>query len=594
MKRLQRAPRAGTSPPSEIADLAAFLRSLEASGRFHRDNAVGRVFHPGAVSYREAVAEDSVHIVVEDGRVTAHVDRYSPVRFTKDGVARYAFFRITVHNVAGTVKDVISLPRGIHSGERCPTAGETLEVDAGMIQGLMTGRAEGAQAADEALERLRQMLLPRADEGVRRVSFNLIDEFIDLLDTPAEPWSVQLEVRVAGSFDEGRLRAALDEALRRHPMARARRARSAWNRSYWDTSPELDVDPLTVDPATDDATLASVREQLYSTPVPLSQSPPLRARLVRHREGDLLMLTLHHAAMDGIGGLRLLHSVARAYTGADDPLPEVDFLASRDLMGRHAPADLSMRVRRYLALVERLRELLAPPARLARRQGREGPGYGFHQVRLSTEETQGLAEADHAGSVNDLLVAALHLAVAAWNARHQRPCRRITVLVPSNLRPADHRDEMVGNFSLPARISTTPRRRRSGAAVLAAVTTQTARKKYSGMGTALLELLSWSWLVPLRFKGAAIRVFDQRFTDTAILSNLGRIKDPPSFGDDVGETIECWFSAPARMPLGLSVGAITVADRLHLVFRYRHPQFGPESARRFAECFLTQLRGLAR
>lgn len=101
VKRPQRAPRAGTSPPSEIADLAAFLRSLEASGRFNRDNAVGRVFHPGAVSYRETVAEDSVHIVVEDGRVTAHVDRYSPVRFTKDGVARYAFFRITVHNVAG-------------------------------------------------------------------------------------------------------------------------------------------------------------------------------------------------------------------------------------------------------------------------------------------------------------------------------------------------------------------------------------------------------------------------------------------------------------------------------------------------------------
>lgn len=529
---------------------------------------------------------------MDSGRILAHVDRYSPVRFTTDGRARYSFWRIAVHNVAGMATDVLSLPRRQHSAHRCPTAGDNVEVDADLLAEFLDGGPEDWDTAGVALDRLHRELLPGADGKLRRVSFNLVDEVIQLLDTPAEPWSIQLEIRVAGHLDERRLRAALDAALRRHPIARARKAAShrAWNRNYWETSGDLDVDPLQVDRDADEAGLASIREQLFGLSVPLSQSPPLRVRLVRQRQGDTLMVNLHHAATDGIGGLRLLRSIARAYTGDSDPLPETNFLAARDLMGRHAAADALTRARRYLALVERLRELIAPPARLAAHQGREDPGYGFHHVRLGVEETQDLAGFDHAGSLNDLLVAALHLAIASWNEQRRAPGRRITVLVPSNLRPADQADEMVGNFSLPARISTTPRRRTSAAVTLAAVTAQTSRKQRSGMGTSLLELLSWSWLLPLWVKRALVNAFDQRFTDTAVLSNLGRMEDPPSFGDDGGAATAVWFSAPARMPLGLSVGAVTVSGRLHLSFRYRHPQFGPEAARRFAECYLTQLR----
>lgn len=531
-----------------------------------------------------------MHIVWDSGRILAHVDRYSPVRFTKDGVARYAFWRVTVHNVAGAATDLLSLPRRQHSGERCPTAGESVEVDAALLGEFVRGR-DGSDAADVAVDRLRGKLLPSDGDG-EHLSFNLVDEVVHLLDTPAEPWSVQLEVRVAGTLDERRLRAALDEALRRHPLARARRAasRRAWNRNYWEAPPKVDVDPLQVSQHLDDEALQRARDRLYSTPMSLAESPPLRVHLVHQREGDVLMLALHHAATDGVGGLRFLRSVARAYTGDADPLPKVDLLAARDLMGCHAPADVPMRVGRYVALAERLRELFAPPARLACHQGRDRPGYGFHHVQLSVDQTRGLADVAHAGGLDDVLVAGLHLAVAAWNARRRRSCRRITVLVPSNLRPEDRREELVGNFSLPARVSTTPRHRASPAATLAAVAAQTSRKKRSGMGTSLLELLSWSWLLPLSVKRKAINLLDQRLADTVMLSDLGFVDDPPSFGDDVGETVESWFSTPSKMPVGLSVGSVTVQGRLHLVFRYRHPQFGPHAVRRFAECYLDQLR----
>lgn len=577
-------------------DPARFLRDLEASGRFHRDNAVGRIFHPGAVSLRERVAEDSIHIVMDRGRIKAHVDRYSPVRFTRDGAASYAFWRSAVHNVAGAVTDLRNLPRAQHSADRCPTAGESIEVDADMLAEFMDGSRGGIDTATVAIDRLCQRLLPDADDRDQRASFNLVDEIVQLLDTREEPWSVQLEVRVAGRMDENRLRQALTQAVQRHPLARARAApsRRAWNRNYWETPHDLDLDPLAVSDGADDATVAAMRARLHSNPVPLSQSPPLRALLVRRADGDILMLTINHTAMDGVGAMRVLRSIARAYAGDPDPLPEVDLRAARDLMGSHAAAGVSIRARRYFALLERLRELLAPPARLARHGGHARPGYGFHHVRLTTEETQDLSTLEHAGTVNDLLVAALHLATAAWNARHRVPCRRITVLVPANLRPAGHRGELVGNFTLPARVSTTPRQRTVPAATLAAVTAQTSRKKHSGLGTSLLELLSWSWLMPLWLKRAVISTFDQRFTDTAALSNLGRIDDPPSFGADVGSIVEAWFSAPARMPLGLSIGAVTLGGRLHLVFRYRHPQFGHDAARDFAESYRSQLRRMAR
>ncbi|MBW3546607.1 MAG: hypothetical protein KY452_00520 [Actinobacteria bacterium] len=56
----------------------------------------------------------------------------------------------------------------------------------------------------------------------RLVPFSVADEAIYLLDSEAEPWSIQLEVCVAGTLDEVRLRQAVTQALARHPMARTR------------------------------------------------------------------------------------------------------------------------------------------------------------------------------------------------------------------------------------------------------------------------------------------------------------------------------------------------------------------------------------
>jgi NRPS condensation-like uncharacterized protein len=236
-------------------------------------------------------------------------------------------------------------------------------------------------------------------------------------------------------------------------------------------------------------------------------------------------------------------------------------------------------------LADKLRDQLQPPARLAVDGGAEKPGYGFHHVSLSPEKTKALAGVE-GGTVNDVLLSALHLAIAAWNDEHAVPSNRIGVLVPVNLRPKEWWQEMPGNFSLNVRVATNPAERESPEGVLQAMADQSNRIKKGGTGAALIEVLGGLRSLPLWAKQSAAPVLafsGSRLVDTALLSNLGELDDPPSFGPDAGDTTEMWFSAPARMPLGLSMGTVTLGGRMHVTYRYRHPQFDRDAARRFAE-----------
>lgn len=426
-----------------------------------------------------------------------------------------------------------------------------------------------------------------AADQPRAVPFNVVDEVVHLLDSDAEPWSIQVEVRTEGSLDEARLRAALGEALHRHPMARARKepAGGRGERRYrWAITPEPDLDPLRVVECADDEALGATRADLQSRPVPLAESPPLRLRLARHPGGDVLMVNANHAAMDGFGTLRLVRSVARAYAGEPDPVPDLDPLEARNVTMLVGTGDRRVRRRRRAMLADKVRDMAVPPARLAADGGRDAPGYGLHHLRLGADQTRRLVEGERPGTVNDLLVAALHLAVAGWNEDHGRRAGRISVMVPVNMRPAEWAQEVVGNLLLPVRISTTRADRATPLDALEAVAAQSRRVKEHGGAGALIEVLGRSPSFPLRAKEAAspaLRLLTRRLSDTVMLTNLGSIDDPPSFGAGRG-TSELWFSGPARMPLGLSIGVVTAAGRLHAVLRHRHPQLGPDAARRLA------------
>jgi NRPS condensation-like uncharacterized protein len=155
----------------------------------------------------------------------------------------------------------------------------------------------------------------------------------------------------------------------------------------------------------------------------------------------------------------------------------------------------------------------------------------------------------------------------------------------------------VGNFSVTARVSTSRRHRAGPASALEAVTTQTTRNKRSRTGVALLEALDRTGLLPLWAKQSQVVIqplTGNRLVDTAMLANLGRLDEPPSFGPAAGETGDVWFSVPARVPQCLCIGAVTVSGELHLVIRYPHRLFSPDAASRFGDCLVAQILTVGR
>ena len=523
---------AAAMPEDDEADLdpVALFRRLERSGTFHRDKRVGRVYHPGALSLRENVASNSLHVSIDGNRVSAHVDRVSPLGQRPERAPRYSLGRIALHNASGIAADLGRVLRGRQGDHRC-------ELDCEWVP---------APDARRGPERHRPLLEP-----------------------DRSPWGVHLETRVAGRLDADRLRGALLEVTRGE-------------------------DRLRVVDCPDDAAPEQARVELQAVAVPLADVPPLRARLARHPAGDVFMLNVNHATADGPGAMTVLRAVAQAYAG-DAPCPDpVDFLATRDLPVRPVAARRHSLARRYLVGLEKVRDALARPTRLMPDHAGRGLGHGFQLLTVDADDPASLATVRNPDTDNDILLAALHLAVSVWNAEHGRPDGRFAVLVPVDLRGSPWRDRVVGNFSVTARVSTKPADRSSPAAALRAVSAQTARNIRSRTGTALIEALDRNGLLALWARQSVVvlqPLTANHLLDSAVLSYVGRV-DPPSFGD-AGAAREVWLSTPARMPLGLSVGAVVVAGRLHLTIRYPHRLFAPEAARRFAQCYLSQIRLVA-
>jgi NRPS condensation-like uncharacterized protein len=318
--------------------------------------------------------------------------------------------------------------------------------------------------------------------------------------------------------------------------------------------------------------------------------------LARHPAGDVLMLNLNHAAADGVGALRVLRSVASAYDGHAEPGATLDFLATRELPVRPASAPRTGLAQARKKAVERLRDMLARPGQLAADEPDDRPGYGFHVIALTADQTREVAGAEPPATSRNVLMAALHLAVGEWNRRHDMPGRRIGVLVPANLRHPQWREDAIGNFSVSARVSTRRRERAGAAAALKAVSAQIARNQRARTGIALIAALERAGLLALWAKQSLVvlqPLTGNHLVDTATLCNLGPMDEAPSFGPDAGETLELWFSMPARSPGSLCIGPVTVGGRLHLTFRYPHRLFGPDAARRFAEVYVEQLRLVA-
>ena len=426
-----------------------------------------------------------------------------------------------------------------------------------------------------------------------QIPFNILDEGFTHGDDPTQPPTVQIEARVAGCFDDERLRQAMGVALGRHPMARARL--EPWTDETvtyeWLIDDVPQVDPMGVVAAVSDVDVYRIRSELQSHPVSIFESPPLRARLVHREGGDSLMLAIHHAASDGMGALRLLQSVLRAYANVDDPQPPSDPLEVHQLPVPELELSTTQLWHAARMEFERFTRMGSFPERLSPDGATARAGYGIQSIQLPLVPiTRAPLRTELGASVNDLLIAAATLACARWIEAHGAEPDRVTVTMPINARPAEWRNEFVGNFVTADVVSTSHEERATARDCLASVAGWTDKVKRVGPGPALAALAAIP-AGPVSGRRAFAQWASQagaQFADTTVLSNLGRVNNE-WLGTDQLEIMELWFSPPTTLPTGLSIGAIATTDRLFLSLRHSWRLWSSEATARFADALVTAL-----
>jgi NRPS condensation-like uncharacterized protein len=419
---------------------------------------------------------------------------------------------------------------------------------------------------------------------------NVLDELYLNLDREQEPWSVHLEIRVEGHIDATRLTDAVGKAALLHPIARSRlaRVRATDVRYRWEIVEELASIDLEQIDCRRPADLARGRERLLSRAPDLDSPGPFSLLLAHDPAGDVLVMNLHHAAGDGLSALRLMGSIARAYSHKSEPSSPVDALEVRDVSALVGSGSLKERITRGRAAVEYLTRGVSTPTRVTPHGDSDRPGYGFELLSIGAEELEQI-EALRAGgaTINDVLLGALAVTVRRWNDAHDAHTGAVYVMMPINLRPPEWRFEVVGNFASYVSVRISSEDQETLPAAIQAAAASTRRIKDDGIAGLVVDLFALPSALPTAIKQRMQQLLPLTgnvLVDTAALSNLGRLPPAPRFGD-AGAVQAVWFSPPARMPLGASLGAATLGGTLFLTLRYRHALFDATAARDFLATF---------
>ncbi|HSS10272.1 MAG TPA: hypothetical protein VLL25_10320 [Acidimicrobiales bacterium] len=395
------------------------------------------------------------------------------------------------------------------------------------------------------------------------------------------PMNIHLEARLTHRLDRDRLKAAVATAMGHHPLAGSRQAPGGLLQRvrYWEHPDRPDIQPVI-----DDSRIDS----LLSTPIPLHTAPLMRILLERGDGDDTVVLCAHHGAFDALGGIVVLRTIAAAYVGA--PLPSAD----DDLDDRRV-ATPAGGVRPSAGL----RRALWPP-RSVRIRGRSGTGaavgYGITQRRVNSITLAGLRSAAKAPTtVNDVLVAALHLTVDRWNGRHGAVSGPVSIVVPMSRRGPGP-STVVANRTGQMTVWSEAGQRSDPAELLAGVTAQTSEAKRNGARgdpSAILGAASWLPAAVRRAVPPAVCLLTgDRALATTRLSNLG-VQDDAELQHDDFHVDTLWFSPPCRPPQGLVLGTVTFGGTLQVTARWCRSTFDAAAAAAFTGDFVEELERLA-
>ncbi|BCK71445.1 hypothetical protein Srufu_053980 [Streptomyces libani subsp. rufus] len=443
-------------------------------------------------------------------------------------------------------------------------------------------------------------------------------------------------MHLPGRADPVRLRTAFHQALARHPRILMRQAPARWwHRRYrWQLTATPDVDPVGFPPPGPGA-LARARQRALDHCPPLDASPPVRLEVIEGAAGGtVLLLTLHHTALDGPACLRVLATAAELYGGADNsPAPApVRAPGPRPEPPAAPPPAPGPRLARPARIAPDTDPPSAPtpaptpapgsgprPGRPRHPGNGNGNGNGMLLTDLPIPTRPPRTPAQPAPyTVNDQLLVATWLMVARWNRLHApaRPhgaaapaAAPIVVTMPVDDRPRDA-GMPIGNGTRLVSVGFGPEERRDAGPLTAdppdpdavarllrrtAARTRALKAATPGPQLGLYATMLTAPVLPVGLRGAVTRTLRRAaapWTSTTLLSNIGRIAYPLDFGD-AGRPAAVWFSAPARMPRGLTVTTVSVAGRIQLALRWSPALLDDAAGARLGDLFRSSLAATA-
>jgi NRPS condensation-like uncharacterized protein len=446
---------------------------------------------------------------------------------------------------------------------------------------------------------------PREERGApaRTLDLTPLEDAIVHSERSGSPITIELQVDLAGHLDESALRQAIHQAQRTHPLALARRQRvAALDRvQRWELVDANDVEPVTFRPFADAIELEAGRDHLLSEPIPLEAAPLFRVLHARLPDHDSVIFSVHHGAFDGLGCLAFLRTVAASYAGLPFDQQEADRTARFELVRRADGGPVAAGERRdgLRSYVEPVRAFTRAPrtARIQPSWTRAVVGYGITHRGVSLPAGRSMLDSRYhpRATANDVLVAALHLAIAEWNLDHGVVDDEIGVTVPVSGRRPTERAQVVANLTRQGATLTTRRDRSDVRRLLETISAQTTRLKRQGGNEPAAVLGAVSFVpAPVRRRLPALvsTMTRDRFVDTSRLSNLGRY-DTLELSGRGFQVDRLWFSPPVRMPQGLTVGAVSLGESLYLSFRWCRALFDHPAAGRFADLYLDALGRLS-
>jgi NRPS condensation-like uncharacterized protein len=433
----------------------------------------------------------------------------------------------------------------------------------------------------------------------------VFEEYMVADDRAAYPMSGFIRLRFAGRFDRAALEQAQREAFGRHPLLAAKIERSRRGRYAWVMPPDWPV-------------------PICWVPRPVGDAYPPRGRIDLEKESGVqlvvaeddaksdLIMHLHHASCDGLGGFQFFEDLLMAYaeaTGAPltRPIPPaipVERLLERGTFGLTWWKFLRMLPKQLVGLQGVSQFLKREPISLAPvlprpTDGTLPDGYPASAIRwLEDDDLARLkAKASQLGvTSNDVLVRDLFLTMEAWRLRHfpKHGPGWLRLSIPMNLRGMSGLSFPAANVVSMVFLDRRPPMFDDPEQLLHSVHDEMQLIKRMQLGLTFIFSLLVGRIMP---GGIAKMVRADRCSASCVLSNFGTPLAKAAFplqGKKIQIGNLLLESADALPPLRpftcTTLTAITCSGRMSLALHYDPPAMSAAQAEDLVDSFVECVR----